>query len=64
MFMSLIILENVLIINIEIGKLVVLIFIGLVFYFGFILLFSHFFQNNIRKNLKYYSGLLLNKNFD
>jgi len=64
MFVSLIIFKNVLIINIEIGKLVVLIFIGLVCYFGFILLFSHFFQNNIIKNLKYYLGLLLNKNID
>lgn len=64
MFVSLIIFKNVLIINIEIGKLIILIFIGLVFYFGFIFLFSYFFQNNIRKNLKYYSKLLIDLNSD
>ena len=63
-FVSLIIFKNVLIINIEIGKLIILIFIGVVFYLGFVFLFGHFFQNNIIKNLKYYSRLLLNKNFD
>lgn len=64
MFVSLIISKNVLITNIGIGKLIILVFIGLVFYLGFIFLFSPFFQNNIRKNLKYYSGLLFNKNYD
>ena len=64
MFVSLIIFKNVLIINIEIGKLIILIFIGLVFYFGFIFLFGYFFQNNIRKNLKYYSKLLIDLNSD
>ncbi|MBA7535108.1 hypothetical protein ES705_27359 [subsurface metagenome] len=64
MSVSLIIFKNVLIINMEIGKLIILIFIGLVFYFGFIFLFCYFFQNNIRKNLKYYSKLLIDLNSD